>query len=96
MLISSRVQYPGTLIISMIKYLSSMIKEWPEELKVYTPNPHQDHLFDIRPNDDPKKKFLPKEMATQFHRTTAQMLFLCLGARPDVQTKVSFFTTRMR
>ena len=35
-------------------------------------------------------------MASQFHRTTAQMLFLCLRARPDVQTAVSFFTTRVR
>ena len=27
---------PGTMIISMIKYLSAMIEEWPEELKGYT------------------------------------------------------------
>ena len=87
---------PGTLIISMIKYVSAIIEERPEELKEYTPNPHQDHLFDIRPDDDPKKEFLPKEMAAQFHRTTAQLLFLCLRARPDVQTAVSFFTKRVR
>ena len=37
-----------------------------------------------------------EEMASQFHRATAQMLFLCLRARPDVQTAVSFFTTRVR
>merc|ERR1711966_385244 len=34
---------PGTMIISMIKYLAAMIEEWPEELKGCTPNPHQDH-----------------------------------------------------
>ena len=87
---------PGTMIISMIKYLDAMLEEWPEELKGYTPNPHQDHLFEIRADDDPKKELLNKEMASQFHRTTAQMLFLCLRARPDIQTAVSFFTTRVR
>ena len=46
---------PGTKIIPMIKYLSAMIEEWPEELKGYIPNPHQDHLFEVRADDDPKK-----------------------------------------
>jgi hypothetical protein len=87
---------PGTMIISMIKYLDAMIEEWPEELKGYTSHPHQDHLFEVRADGDPKKALLNEEMASQFHRTTAQLLFMCLRARPDVQTAVSFFTTRMR
>ena len=70
------------LIISMIKYLSQMIEEWPEELKGYKVNPHGDHLFNIRTDDE--REVLPEEMARQFHRTTAQLLFLCLRARPDV------------
>ena len=51
---------PGTLIISMIKYLSQMIKEWPEELKGHKVNPHTDHLFTIRNDDD--RELLPEEM----------------------------------
>ena len=31
---------PGTLIISMIKYLHEIIKEWPGELKGHKINPH--------------------------------------------------------
>ena len=46
---------PGTLIISMMKYLDAMFEEWPEELKGYTPNLHQDHLFEVRAGDGPKK-----------------------------------------
>lgn len=69
---------PGTMIISMIKYLDAMLEEWPEELKGYTSNPHQDHLFEVRAVDDPKKELLNEEMVSQFHRATAQMLFLCL------------------
>ena len=45
----------GTMIISMIKYLDAMFEEWPEELKGYTLNPHQDHLFEVRAGDGPKK-----------------------------------------
>ena len=47
----------------------------------HTPNLHQDHLFEVRADDDPKKDPLNKEMASQFH---------------DVQTAVSFFTMRVR
>ena len=87
---------PGTMIISMIKYLDAMFEELPEELKGYTKNPHQDHLFEVRADDDPKKDLLNEEMTSQFHRTTAQLLLMCLRARPDIQTAVSFFTTRAR
>ena len=57
----------------MIKYLDAMFEKWPEELKGYTPNPHQDHLFEVRADDDSKKDLLNEEMASQFHRTTAQL-----------------------
>ena len=87
---------PDTMIISMIKYLDAMFEEWPEELKGYTPNPHQNHLFEGRADDDPKKVLLNEETASQFHCTTAQLLFMCLRARPDIQTAVPFFTTRVR
>ena len=50
----------------------------------------------MRVDDDPKKEALNEEMASQFRLTTTQLLFLCLRARPDIQTAVSFFTTRVR
>ena len=55
---------PGTMIISMIKYLVAMVEEWPEELKGYTSNPHQDHLFEVRADDDQKRDLLNEEMAS--------------------------------
>ena len=62
---------PGTMIISMIKYLDAMFEERPKELKGYTPNSHQDHLFEVRADDDPKKDLLNEEMASQFHYNPA-------------------------
>jgi hypothetical protein len=43
---------PGALIISMIKYLQEVIKEWPEVLKGHKVNPHGDHLFTVREDDE--------------------------------------------
>ena len=85
---------PGELIISMIKYLQKIIDEWPEELSSTKINPANNTLFTIR--DDKDRVILPKEKAQQFHRTTAQLLFLTMRARPDVQTGVSFLTTRVK
>ena len=85
---------PGVFIISMIKYLQEVLKEWPEDLKGHKLNPHGDHLFTLRVNGE--QELLSEKIASQFHRTTAQLLFLCLKARPDIQTTVSFFTTRVR
>ena len=78
----------------MIKYLQEVFKEWPEELRGHKVNPHWDHLFAVR--EDAERELLSEEMVSQFHCTTAQLLFLCLRARPDIQTAVSFFTTRVR
>ena len=77
---------PGTMtmIISMIKYLDTMFEEWPKELKGYKPSPHQDHLFEVRADDDLKKDLLNEEVASQFHHTISQLMFLCLRARPAI------------
>ena len=37
-----------------------------------------------------------KKRARQFHGTTAQLVFLCNRARPDVEALVSFLTTRVK
>ena len=71
----------GGLIVSMIKYLTKVLEEWPEELRGSKINPRPDHLFTIRDNDD--WELLPKELASQFHQTVAQLLFLRMRARPD-------------
>ena len=85
---------PGAMIISMIKYLQKVIEEFPEVLHGKKACPAGKHLFDIRP--DNVKELLPEEMASKFHRTVAQLLFLCMRARPDIQVCVSFLTTRVQ
>ena len=56
--------------------------------------PAEDNLFKVREDED--GELLSEEMAKKFHRTVAQLLFLCKRARPDIETLVSFLTTRVK
>ena len=85
---------PGTLIISMIKYLQKIIDEFPDVLRGTKDCPASDNIFKIQENE--YRELLPEEMARQFHRTTAQILFLCKRARPDVETLGPFLTSRVK
>ena len=56
--------------------------------------PAADHLFRVRDADE--AKYLPEEEAIAFHHTNAQLIFLSSRARRDIQTAVSFLTTRFK
>ena len=92
----SRAHIDGTVSISMIKNLSKIFKDFPEEITNTRTSPATDRLFDIRDDDDKKKDPLQEELAIHFHHTVAQLLFLCMRSRRDVHTAVSFLTTRVR
>ena len=85
---------PGTMIISVIRYLQKVIDEFPEVLRSTKVCPAGDNLFKVREDED--RELLSKEMAKKFHCTVAQLLFLCKRARPDIKTLVFFLTTRVR
>ena len=85
---------PGVLIVSMIKYLAKVLEEWSEELRGSNINQHSDYVFTIRDGDDPE--LLPQEIASQLHQTVAQLLFLCMRVRPNIQTTASLLTSRVR
>ena len=82
------------LIVSMIKYLTNALEEWPQELTGSKTNPHLDNLFTIR--DDNDRELLPKELLLQFYRTVAQVQCLCMRAHPDIQIVVLFSSTRVK
>ena len=46
--------------------------------------------------DESEAKFLPEEQAVMFHHSVAQLLFLSMRARRDIQTAVLFLTTRVK
>jgi hypothetical protein len=73
-------------------YTTKVILDIPEYITTSCTSPAGDHLFTVR--DALKAKFLPKEQAQAFHHTVAQLLFLCTCTCRDIQTAISFLTTR--
>jgi hypothetical protein len=78
--------------INMNLNISKIIKEFPEEIIGKTSTPAGDHLFKIR--EDGHK--LDDEIADAFHHTVYQLLFAANRAHQDIQTAVSFLTTRVQ
>ena len=84
----------GTMIVSMIKYLHKVISEFPKFLRGTKASPAGDHLITII--EEVKSKLLQEEQARQFHRTVAQLLFLCKRVRPNIEPLILFLTTRLK
>ena len=85
---------PGRVTIDMVDYIELMVsgfpKEWLEGPKVASP--WNDNLFRV----DQTSPKLTKEEAEVFHTVTAQGLFACKRARPDIAPAIAYLTTRVR
>ena len=86
----------GAVKVSMIKYLQKVEDKFPIEITGTAKSPACKHLFQVRDDDDPRKHYLDATRAMQFHRVTAQLLFASSRARRDIQTTVSFLTSRVK
>ncbi len=82
----------GALYVSMLPYIDSILEDFPETIQNTSPTPAVEHLFKVREN----RKLLGEDQAMIFHKIVAQLLFLCMRARRDIQTAVSFLTTRVK
>ena len=76
----------------MFKYIAKIIEEFPLELDEEPNFPVANHLFEI---DDNGIKLKP-EQKDLFHEIIAKLLFLGKQERPDLQTSISFLSTRVR
>ena len=84
----------GALEVSMFKYLKNVIKEFPEIIRGRAATPAHDKLFEIRDKAEAKK--LNEEQVLAFHHMVAQLLFMAMSARQDIQTAVAFLTARVK
>ncbi len=84
----------GKVMVTMVEYIKDIIKDFPEEITGTKTSPTLDHLFMVR--DPSLAKALPEEQAMAFHRTMAQLLFLSVRVRRDIQPTTAFLTTRVR
>jgi hypothetical protein len=85
---------PGIAQISMINYTKKVLEDFPKAITTSFATPAANHLFTVQ--DKKEAKILPKEQAQAFHHTVAQLLFLCKHTGRDIQTAVSFLTTRVK
>jgi len=84
---------PGKVIFSMVDYIERVIAETPDELmKGPCSTPAANHLLRV----DDKAELLDKEKAETYHHLTAMILYLAKKTRPDIQTAISFLTTRVK
>ena len=84
---------PGKVKFMMKDFIQGGLDECPGELmKRPSVTPAANHLFNVNP--DCSK--LGEAKASQFHHLTTKLLYLSKCARPDLQTAVSFLTTRVR
>ncbi len=80
--------------VSMITYTSKILTNFPKPITTSCTTPAADHLFTVRKESE--AEFLPEVQAQAFHHTVTQLLFLCKQTQRDIQTAVSFLTTRVK
>jgi len=80
---------PKQLVITMTEYIKNVLADAPPNMEGTASTPAANHLFDVNPNCDK----LDGECSELFHHITAQLLYLCKHARPDIQTTVAFLCT---
>ena len=80
----------GRVIIDMVKYVESMIEDFPVKNKV-SKSPAAENLLDIGTG-----KLLDKGKSEAYHTTVAKGLFLCKRSRPDIQPTIAVLSTRVK
>ncbi len=78
--------------INMWDFLKKVIEEFPEEITGVCATPANDYLFKVQENGTK----LNEELAEAFYHTVYQLLFAANRARRNIQTAVSFLTTRVK
>ena len=79
--------------MDMVDYVKSMVEGFPKEhLQGKVASPWNENLFKVQ-EKSPK---LDTAIAELFHTVTAQGLFACKRARPNISPATAYLTTRVR
>ena len=79
----------GSVRLSMSHYIATLLAEY--EVTGVAVTPAEEWLFDVR-----NAELLSDAERESFHSAVAKLLFLSKRVRPDIQTAVSFLTTRVQ
>ena len=86
----------GEVKIGMIKYLKKVEDKYPKPIIGTEKSPDGKHLFQVRKDTDPQKRYLEETKAVKFHHVVAQLLFVSSRARHGIHTTISLLTSRVR
>ena len=81
----------GKAIIDMVKYVESMVEDFPVKICKISKTPAAENLLDISTG-----KLLNKANSEIYHTTVAKGLFLCKRSRPDIQPTIAVLSTRVK
>ena len=81
----------GKVIIDMVKYVESMIEDFPLKISKVSNSPAAENLLDIGTG-----KLLDKGKSEAYHTTVAKGLFLCKRSRPDIQPTIAVLSTQIK
>ena len=81
----------GKVKTDMIKYVESMIEDFPVKISKISKTPAAENLLDIGTG-----KLLNKANSEIYHTTVAKGLFLCKRSRPDIQPTIAVLSTRVK
>ena len=81
-----------TVAIGTPQHIDEAIEDFGEQLNTDVTNPAKAKLFHIYT----QATLLDKEKAELFHSVTAKLLWVSKRSRPDIETAISFLSTRVR
>jgi len=72
-------------------YVGQVLDEVPSDMRGTASTPAENHLY----NTSIELPALDQDQAESYHHITAQLLYLCRHAQPDIQTAMAFLCTRV-
>ena len=85
----------GKVKMTMYDYVDKMISKLPTKMIGESATPAFNYLFEICDKDD-AGQLLTLKMSEEFYHLVAKTLFLSKQVKPNLQTAVAFFTTRVK
>ena len=75
----------------MVKYVESMVEDFPIKINKASKTPAAENLLDIGTG-----KLLDKGKSEAYHTTVTKGLFLSKRSRPDIQPTIAVLSTRVK
>ena len=86
-----RIDNDQIIHVDMRDQICEIIQDFSETIEGRVSSPASKYLMDINADSPP----LSSRLADEFHSVTAKLLYLEKRARPDIETAISFLTTRV-